>query len=86
MRCPICESTDNKVMDVRDSNGYPRRRRLCKECEYRFTTYELELGRLAEIFEDHIKNPEILAAVTAIIEKELPAPREQKPGGRKRRA
>ncbi len=44
MTCPHCETTESKVMDsglVRDSVGERRyRRRLCKKCKGRFTTYE----------------------------------------------
>lgn len=47
MRCPFCDSTDNKVVDKRStSDRYcTRRRRACLACERRFTTYErIELG------------------------------------------
>lgn len=42
MRCPKCESTQDKVIDSRLSkDGFSiRRRRECIVCEFRFTTYE----------------------------------------------
>ncbi len=42
MRCPFCESSDNKVIDSRPSNDgrSVRRRRECLGCAKRFTTYE----------------------------------------------
>ena len=42
MRCPKCGHTDDKVIDSRTiRNGdVIRRRRVCLQCEYRFTTYE----------------------------------------------
>ena len=42
MRCPFCESVDNKVVDSRLSKDGAaiRRRRECLKCERRFTTYE----------------------------------------------
>ena len=42
MRCPQCDSTDNRVVDTRTSRGgrAVRRRRDCLECGSRFTTYE----------------------------------------------
>ena len=42
MRCPFCESIDNKVVDSRLSRDGAaiRRRRECITCNRRFTTYE----------------------------------------------
>ena len=42
MRCPACGSRETRVLDKRDSDEVPvtRRRRVCQECAYRFTTYE----------------------------------------------
>ena len=42
MRCPKCESVDDKVIDSRSSRDGAtiRRRRECLKCGHRFTTYE----------------------------------------------
>ncbi|HBA83082.1 MAG TPA: transcriptional regulator NrdR [Verrucomicrobia bacterium] len=42
MRCPKCGNVDDKVIDSRSvRNGdVIRRRRICTQCSYRFTTYE----------------------------------------------
>lgn len=42
MKCPKCQSLDNKVMDsrFRKEGNVIRRRRECLECGHRFTTYE----------------------------------------------
>ena len=42
MRCPECDSTENRVVDTRTSRGgrAVRRRRECIDCSARFTTYE----------------------------------------------
>ena len=42
MRCPECDSSENRVVDTRTSRGGQavRRRRECTECGSRFTTYE----------------------------------------------
>ena len=42
MRCPVCSSLDDRVIDSRtsDDGGTIRRRRECSECGRRFTTYE----------------------------------------------
>jgi transcriptional repressor NrdR len=42
MKCPYCGHLDNKVVDSRINKDYTitRRRRLCEDCERRFTTYE----------------------------------------------
>lgn len=42
MRCPQCDSAENRVVDTRTSRGgrAVRRRRECLDCATRFTTYE----------------------------------------------
>lgn len=42
MRCPKCKSVEDRVIDSRPVNHFSgiRRRRVCLQCEYRFTTYE----------------------------------------------
>lgn len=42
MRCPVCSSLDDRVIDSRtaDDGGTIRRRRECAACGRRFTTYE----------------------------------------------
>ncbi len=47
MKCPFCGLDNDKVIDSRagEDGGVIRRRRLCLECQRRFTTYE----RVAEV-------------------------------------
>ena len=47
MKCPYCQTDNDKVIDSRSSeDGFViRRRRMCVDCEKRFTTYE----RVAEL-------------------------------------
>jgi transcriptional repressor NrdR len=42
MRCPFCASLDTRVIDSRlvGEGDQIRRRRLCNDCQARFTTYE----------------------------------------------
>ncbi|HZJ88206.1 MAG TPA: transcriptional regulator NrdR [Sphaerochaeta sp.] len=42
MRCPNCSSLDDKVLESRQnsSGSTIRRRRECRACSYRFTSYE----------------------------------------------
>ena len=42
MKCPFCGSEDNRVIDSRDcdNNTKIRRRRICANCNKRFTTHE----------------------------------------------
>lgn len=41
MKCPYCRSDDSRVLDTsHDKRGGTRRRRVCKDCEERFSTYE----------------------------------------------
>ena len=43
MRCPMCGYEDSKVIDSRpvEESDSIRRRRECKKCQKRFTTYEI---------------------------------------------
>lgn len=43
MRCPFCGAEDTRVINSRLTNdgGQVRRRRHCKNCDGRFTTYEV---------------------------------------------
>lgn len=41
MQCPYCQSGRSRVIDTtHDSRGGIRRRRVCRECNQRFSTYE----------------------------------------------
>jgi len=40
MKCPYCKNGQTKVIDSRDKSDKVRRRRECKKCGKRFTTYE----------------------------------------------
>ena len=40
MRCPSCEYSISKVTNSREADGSVRRRRECRRCGVRFTTYE----------------------------------------------
>ena len=42
MRCPFCSHKNSEVRDTRstEDNTAIRRRRICEECNSRFTTYE----------------------------------------------
>ena len=40
MRCPYCGSPRSRVVDTRSVGTAIRRRRQCRECAQRFTTYE----------------------------------------------
>ena len=42
MKCPYCGHLENRVVDSRLNKEYTitRRRRMCDDCERRFTTYE----------------------------------------------
>ncbi len=43
MKCPVCGSTDSRVIDSRsvDDGASIKRRRECPACQKRFTTYEV---------------------------------------------
>lgn len=61
MRCPFCKTDHDKVVDSRSSDGgrLIRRRRMCLNCERRFTTYEKigEGTKLSVIKKDNSRVP-----------------------------
>jgi len=60
MRCPKCGFRDDKVIDSRQSRDSSsiRRRRVCLQCAYRFTTYEeIERSELRVIKRDRTHEP-----------------------------
>ena len=41
MKCPYCKDAESRVLDTsHDKRGGTRRRRLCLNCQQRFSTYE----------------------------------------------
>lgn len=42
MKCPECGSMESAILDTRDYATYRRRRRKCKVCASRYTTYEVD--------------------------------------------
>lgn len=64
MICPLCGSDDSRVIDSRHiSDGSTRRRRVCKGCNIRFSTYELsaeEYDKLKHIEELAISLKEVI--------------------------
>jgi transcriptional repressor NrdR len=60
MKCPFCDVDRDKVMDSRASedDSTIRRRRLCLNCERRFTTYErYERTTLKVIKKNNVRQP-----------------------------
>ena len=60
MRCPACSNEDTRVVDSRISNAGAtvRRRRECKACSHRFTTFErFELEQPRVIKSDGRREP-----------------------------
>ncbi len=60
MRCPYCEASDTKVLDSRPKDeGYTiHRRRECRKCGTRFSTYEkVELSRIYVVKRDGRREP-----------------------------
>ena len=60
MKCPFCGHEDTRVIDSRpaEDNNSIRRRRVCDECNKRFTTYEkVETIPLIVIKKDNNREP-----------------------------
>jgi len=76
MRCPFCKVDKDKVVDSRSSGegAVVRRRRECRDCGRRFTTYErVEEAPLRVVKEDGSRMPfdreKILAGIRKACEK-----------------
>ncbi len=60
MKCPYCENEDTQVKDSRstEEGAAIRRRRICPECEGRFTTFErVQLRELTVVKGDGRREP-----------------------------
>ncbi len=60
MKCPYCSAEDTRVIDSRpvEDNNSIRRRRICDQCNRRFTTYEkIESIPLVVIKKDNNREP-----------------------------
>ena len=60
MKCPFCGHENTRVIDSRpaDDNNSIRRRRICDECDKRFTTYEkVETIALVVVKKDDNREP-----------------------------
>ncbi|WEG14134.1 hypothetical protein PU629_07145 [Pullulanibacillus sp. KACC 23026] len=53
MKCPVCEAK-TAVVDKREKGDQIFRRRECKDCGYRFKTYEFESGYMSELFNEFL--------------------------------
>lgn len=57
MKCPHCGHRDSRVIDTRTAGDGIRRRRECKACKKRFTTYEQVAASLLIIKRDGRRDP-----------------------------
>ena len=78
MRCPYCGSQDSQVKDSRpaEDGGTIRRRRVCPDCNGRFTTFERIQLRELQVLKKSGRTPEevsqeMLGVVDGWIEKVL---------------
>jgi len=73
MQCPFCGKDDDKVVDSRSSDGgrAVRRRRQCRRCGRRFTTYERveEAARITVVKKDGSRVPYDRGRILAGVEK-----------------
>lgn len=57
MKCPHCAEFDSRVVDTRSAGDGIRRRRECKRCGQRFTTYEQVATALHIVKSDGRREP-----------------------------
>jgi transcriptional regulator NrdR family protein len=75
MICPICDSINLKVFNTKRYETKQYRRRKCLECDYRFTTYEVDTALLMELFEEQF-DLDTISKISTILEREFPAKNE----------
>ena len=52
MRCPKCDSENTSILDSRIRNdGNTRRRRRCRNCQYRFSSIEIDIDEYDDLKE-----------------------------------
>lgn len=52
MRCPKCDSENTSTLDSRIRNdGNTRRRRRCHNCQYRFSSIEIDIDEYYDLKE-----------------------------------
>lgn len=58
MKCPKCNSLNTYVKDSRpkDDETMISRRHECRDCGYRFTTYQIYKDTYDELTDEYIKN------------------------------
>lgn len=64
MRCPKCDSENTSILDSRIRNdGNTRRRRRCRNCQYRFSSIEIDIDEYYDLKElaESIKKVLVLA-------------------------
>jgi transcriptional repressor NrdR len=74
MKCPYCQSLNDKVLESRqaDDGNSIRRRRECLDCEKRFTSYErIEPRPLMIIKKDDSRQPFDIAKIESGVMKAL---------------
>jgi transcriptional repressor NrdR len=74
MKCPYCQSLNDKVLESRqaDDGNSIRRRRECVDCEKRFTSYErIEPRPLMIIKKDDSRQPFDIAKIESGVMKAL---------------
>ena len=72
MKCPKCETPNREVDDSRLSNlfgGSKRRRRFCRKCKEKFTTYELHLETLQKLVNHERSTKRYTDAAREFVEK-----------------
>lgn len=72
MKCPHCDDAGSRVLETRENHtdGVTRRRRECKDCGERFTTYErVETPSLTVVKSDGAEEPFKREKLKAGIEK-----------------
>jgi hypothetical protein len=83
MTCPECQAK-TKVLETRHSPHGTRRRRACRACEHRFTTFELPvLGLLTQRahVDVEVNADEVAREVVDTIENEFGEMLDELPGG-----
>lgn len=66
MLCPKCNSDNLTCIDSRPSGGVTRRRRMCLECRYRFSTIEIIIAEYNELKDNKTLLADLLKKAQAV--------------------
>ena len=68
INCPRCKSRNTGVIDTRlNYKKHKRRRRICRTCEHRWTTYEISKEEYLDMLENKMADKLLVSRLQELI-------------------